>query len=151
MITGRRTRLSAAGAIALSILAPALASAGAPSPLVGTVADFHGKYGLVVRDANGRVVDVVLHRGTIIKPEGLRLERGMQVTVLGQAADRAFAADQIDTPYKLPPSRDAKRKLARTGNDLPQDRGFSEPAGRLRTDQSPADRAEPRVKEPLVP
>lgn len=151
MIAGRRTRLLAAGAIALSVLEPALASAEAPSRLVGTVADFHGKYGLVVRDASGRVVDVVLHQGTVIKPEGLRLERGMQVTVLGQAADRAFAAAEIDTPYKLPPSRDAKGKLARTGNDFPQDRGFSEPAGRLRSDQSPADRPEPPVKEPLVP
>jgi hypothetical protein len=95
-------------ALALAVLAPGVAGADAPSRLVGTVTEFHGKYGLVVRDARGRVVDVALHPGTVIKPAGLRLERGMIVTILGQAADRTFAAGEIDTAYQLPPARVSK-------------------------------------------
>ena len=95
-------------AAALAILAPTVGSADAPSRVVGTVTDFHGKYGVVVRDARGRVIDVALHQGTIIKPEGLRLERGMVLTIIGQAGDRAFAATEIDTAYQLPPSRSPK-------------------------------------------
>lgn len=104
----RTTSILATGVLALAAVAPGLASADVPSRLVGTIADFHGKYGVVVRDAAGRVVDVQLHQGTIIMPVGLRLERGMQVTVLGQAGDRAFAAGEIDTAYQLPPSRAPK-------------------------------------------
>ena len=105
MGSGRQTLMLGAAAMVLSVLVPCLASAGAQSSLVGTVTDFHGKYGLVVRDASGRVVDVALHPGTVIKPEGLRLERGMTVTILGQATDRTFAAGEIDTAYSLPPAR----------------------------------------------
>lgn len=101
----RRTSAVAAGAMAVAMLVPTLAGAEVQTQLVGTVTDFHGKYGLVVRDARGRVVDVALHQGTIIKPQGLRLERGMHVTIIGQGADSSFAAGEIDTAYQLPPWR----------------------------------------------
>jgi hypothetical protein len=144
MNSRRHVSMLAAGAMALALVAPGLASADAPSRLVGIIADFHGKYGLVVRDAQGRVVDVALHQGTIIKPEGLRLERGMQVTILGQASDRTFAAGEIDTPYRLPP---AKSHIALTGNDFPVPQ--ANPADAARFGDFPGDRNAPRVTGPL--
>jgi hypothetical protein len=149
MISTRRASIVAAGALALAVLASGLASADAPSRLVGTVTDFHGKYGLVVRDARGRVVDVALHPGTIIKPEGLRLERGMQVTIIGQAADRAFAAGEIDTAYQLPPQRGSKGPtFGAVPNDAPagQHPGSSINDGRF--DNLPGDKNAPRVPDP---
>ena len=145
MTCRRQLSIVAAGAIALSVLVPVLASADAPSRLVGTVADFHGKYGLAVRDASGRVVYVALHQGTIIKPEGLRLERGMQVTILGQAAERAFAAGEIDTPYKLPPARVSRGLNALDG---PNNSAFAPgpTSGDMpRSGEAPVERNETRV------
>jgi hypothetical protein len=113
----RRTSMLTATVAMLTMLVPCLASADSPSRLVGTVTDFHGKYGLVVRDAKGRAVDVALHQGTIIKPVGLRLERGMQVTIIGQAADRVFAAVEIDTAYALPPPRTSRPTTGWTDDD----------------------------------
>lgn len=147
MTSGRQASMLAAAAMVLSALVPCLASADAPSRLVGTVTDFHGKYGLVVRDASGRVVDVALHQGTIIKPQGLRLERGMQVTILGQAAERAFAAGEIDTPYTLPPPRVSRGLNALDG---PNDSAFApRPAAASgdmpRSGEAPVERNETRV------
>jgi hypothetical protein len=118
MTVRRRTLVSASGALALAVLAPWFAGAEPPSPLVvGTVTDFHGKYGLVVRDLRGRLMDVTLRPGTIIKPRGLRLERGMQVTILGQAAEPGFLAAEIDTAYQIPAARDAFRTNSLSGPD----------------------------------
>ena len=147
MTFGRQTSMFAAAVMALSVLVPVLASADAASRLIGTVADFHGKYGLVVRDASGRVIDVTLHQGTVIKPEGLRLERGMQVTILGQAAERAFAAAEIDTPYKLTPARVSRGLNALDG---PNDSAFApRPAAASgdspRSYEAPVERNETRV------
>lgn len=103
----------AAAAIALSLTAPLLASAEPQSRIVGTVTDFHGKYGVVVRDQRGALAEVTLHQGTVIKPEGLRLERGMTVTVVGQAADRTFAAAEIDAPFAQWPTARAAAFAAR--------------------------------------
>ncbi len=106
-----------ASAVALSLSVPLVASAEPQSGLVGTVADFHGKYGLIVRDARGTLAEVTLHQGTIIKPEGVRLKRGMIVAIRGQAADRAFAAAEIVAPFALSPF--ARKALAKspTGAD----------------------------------
>lgn len=101
----RRVRTAAlAGAIALSLATPLLANAEPQRVVAGTVVDFHGKYGLVVRDAHGALAEVTLHQGTIIKPVGLRLERGMKVIILGQAANETFAAGEIDAPLEQWPS-----------------------------------------------
>ena len=82
--------------------APAAPSASAePAQITGTVVDFHGKYGLVVRDERGALVDVVMHQGTVIEPVGLRLERGMRVTILGSAQERTLAANRIVTSYSV--------------------------------------------------
>lgn len=104
MIVRNRCAVSVS-AMALALLVPLLASADPPARIVGTVADFHGKYGLVVRDVRGALADVTLHQGTIIKPEGLRLERGMIVSIAGQAGDRSFAAAEVVAPFERLPRR----------------------------------------------
>ena len=104
MMMGRARFAVAAGAIALSLTAPSVARAEPQRVIAGTVADFHGKYGLVVRDLHGALAEVTLHQGTVIKPLGLRLERGMKVIVLGQAADRTFAAAEVNAPLEQWPT-----------------------------------------------
>jgi hypothetical protein len=103
MTTGRIRLAAAASAIALSLAMPLLASAEPRSRIAATVVDFHGKYGLVVRDAGGALAEVTLRQGTIIKPLGLRLERGMIVAIVGQAGDRSFAAAEVYAPFEPPP------------------------------------------------
>jgi hypothetical protein len=113
-------RGSIAAAAAILLAAPLAARADVPDAagaqaaqarVSGTIADFHGKYGIVVRDDRGALVEVVLHQGTVIEPLGLRLERGMRVTVSGTAHDRTLAANRIETPYRqrpvavIPPDR----------------------------------------------
>jgi hypothetical protein len=152
MTSGPLKALVAVSVLALANLVPARVSADAPGRLVGMVTNFHGKYGLVVRDADGRVVDVVLHQGTIIKPEGLRLERGMLVTVLGRADSGNFAATEIDTPYKLLPSRAALAILGPTVNELRDSRRVTDVLGNpSRTAATPTAPFEPLVPDPRVP
>ena len=145
MAFARQSSLFGMVAAALAILAPSVGSADAQSRVVAMVTDFHGKYGLVVRDARGRVIDVALHPGTIIKPEGLRLERGMIVMIVGQAADRAFAASEIDTPYQLPPSRSVGSRFTAYSRDT----GLApQPAGDpSRFNNLPGDIDAPRMPE----
>jgi hypothetical protein len=112
MTTARNRLALAASAIALSLAVPLLASAQTQGRIAGTVADFHGKYGLVVRDARGGLTEVTLHQGTIIKPVGLRLERGMKVMILGQGADQTFAAVEIVAPFEQVPSARALANAA---------------------------------------
>lgn len=102
MTYSRRTWVLAASAAALSLTVRGRASAETEATIVGTVADFHGKYGLVVRDARGALIEVTLRRGTIISPRGLRLQRGMPVTVVGRASADTFSVTYIDTPYEAP-------------------------------------------------
>ncbi|HEY0381247.1 MAG TPA: hypothetical protein VGC72_03515 [Candidatus Elarobacter sp.] len=151
MTFGPRISILAAGALALSVLAPCLASADAQSRLAATVTDFHGKYEIVVRDERGRTVNVKLHPGTIINPAGLRLERGMKLSILGQAADGTFAAGEIDTAYQLPPSRDKNRlNAASSPNDFAP-RPASNPADAARFGDFPGDRNAPRVPDVPAP
>jgi hypothetical protein len=146
MTFGRKTSMLAVGAMALAFVAPGFANADAPSRLVGTIADFHGKYGVVVRDAAGRIVPVQLHQGTVIKPVGLRLERGMQVTVVGQAADGAFAAGEIDTAYSLPPPR-APQSPPALGAPKGAPYGLQPVADNGRFNNVPGDLGAPRVPD----
>ena len=113
MTTGRIRLAAAASAIALCIAMPLTADAEPQSLIAGTVVDFHGKYGLVVRDVHGALAEVTLHQGTIIKPVGLRLERGMKVIIIGRAAELSFAAVEIDAPLEVWPTARAVA-MART-------------------------------------
>ena len=151
MTFGPRISMLAAGAVALSVLAPCLASADAQNRLVGTVTDFHGKYEVVVRDERGKIVNVMLHPGTVITPTGLRLERGMKVTVVGQAADRSFAAGEIVTAYQLPPSRDKNRLNAPGSPNDYAPRAPYNPADTARFNDFPGDRNAPRVPDLPAP
>ncbi len=150
MMTGR-ARFAAAAAIALSLTAPSIAGAEPQTIMAGTVVDFHGKYGLVVRDPRGALAEVALHQGTIIKPVGLRLERGMKVIIIGQAANEAFAAGEILAPLEQrPPARAAA--LARSyGNDAADQRSLpNRDYPNTRWQESP-DFNIPIVREPTSP
>ncbi len=65
----------------------------------GFVQELDGAYALVVRDSIGSLRNVRTHRGTIVKPLGIKLVRGMPVTILGHTESSRFIADEIDTPY----------------------------------------------------
>ena len=116
MTSGRNRLALVASAIALSLAVPLLASAEPDRVMAGTVVDFHGKYGLVVRDARGALAEVALHQGTVIKPVGLRLERGMKVIVIGRSANEAFAASEIDAPLEQWPTARAAALAAAARN-----------------------------------
>ncbi|HYW54729.1 MAG TPA: hypothetical protein VE826_12215 [Dongiaceae bacterium] len=141
--------------MALALTAPAFASGDPQSRIAGTVADFHGKYGLVVRDARGALTEVTLHQGTVIKPEGLRLERGMAVSIVGHAADRAFAANEIVAPFAQWPTARAAAFASRPqpGDRSPDNRALT--PGRAgdpgRWSESPDQFSLPTVREPLNP
>ena len=109
----------AAAAIALALAMPSLANAEPQRLVAGTVVDFHGKYGLVVRDVHGALASVTLHQGTIIKPDGLRLERGMKVIITGLPADQTFAAAQIFAPLEQWPTARAVANSRPRGTDRP--------------------------------
>ncbi len=66
----------------------------------GRIQSINGVFNLSVRDDRGFVDNVELHQGTIINPTGLRLADGMSVTIRGYNSGSAFAADEIDTPYR---------------------------------------------------
>ncbi len=79
--------------------APAPASAYAPAAYVGA----HGLRGWIASSrpyfisvrANGRWIPVDLHRGTVIAPLGLTLERGMYVNVAGYWNGGNFVANRV--------------------------------------------------------
>lgn len=151
-ISSRFTRMTVAGISALLLVAPLCAGAQMPAPnapagakahLLGTITDFHGKYGVVVRDVHGALVVVQLRQGTVIEPIGLRLERGMVVALTGTAGAEAFAADRVDVP-NAPKRRivlmpdiggpgSSRRDTSRSGyagQDIPPDRDYNGPVGR---------------------
>ena len=66
----------------------------------GRIAAFDGKYRVQLHDDRGFIDTVQLHQGTVINPTGLTLQPGMRVTILGYNRGRAFAANEIDTPYQ---------------------------------------------------
>lgn len=65
----------------------------------GRISAINGAFNISVRDDNGYIDNVELHRGTIINPTGLTLAVGMSVTILGYSAGTVFEANEIDTPY----------------------------------------------------
>jgi hypothetical protein len=54
-----------------------------------------------IRDSRGFISNVSLHQGTIINPTGIKLQPGMRVTIHGRNAGATFAANEIDTPYRV--------------------------------------------------
>jgi hypothetical protein len=153
-ISSRFTRAAVAAMSALALFAPRAVSAMPPAPsepagarthVVGTITDFHGKYGIVVRDVHGALVTVQLHQGTVIQPVGLRLERGMVIALTGTASAGAFAADRVDVPN--PPAsrvarwsdfglgggssgREPSGRTPYAGQDIPPERDASGPLNR---------------------
>ena len=65
----------------------------------GRITAINGRFNISVRDKNGDIDSVELHRGTIINPTGLTLAVAMRVKVLGYNAGAVFEANEIDTPY----------------------------------------------------
>lgn len=154
MTLGRNRTVLTGAAIALALALPLSAGADPPSRIAGTVTDFHGKYGLVVRDHRGALTEVTLHQGTVIKPEGLRLERGMAVSIAGQAADRTFAAAEIVAPFAQWPTARAAAFAARPQpGDKSDTRGLAptragDPG---RWSEGPDQFSVPQVREPVNP
>ena len=145
----RRVRFAAvAGAIALSLATPLLVNAEPQRLVAGTVVDFHGKYGLVVRDVHGALASVTLHQGTIIMPEGLRLERGMKVIITGHAAEQTFAAAQIVAPLEQWPTARAIANSRPRGTDKPDTFAPGRDPNNSRFSTVPDQYSLPYTKEP---
>jgi hypothetical protein len=66
----------------------------------GQISSINGTFNLTLRDDRGFLDNVQLHQGTVILPTGLTLEPGMVVSIRGYAQGSAFAADEIDAPYR---------------------------------------------------
>ncbi len=108
LLTNRFRALPAVvGSLILAVF-PTIASADTSVPsyatktgdsIVGTISKFDGAYTMYVRDKNGYLDNVTLHRGTIINPTGIQLQAGFSVTVIGRPDGKTFEADEIDTPY----------------------------------------------------
>jgi len=64
----------------------------------GRVASYDGKTALGVRTNAGRLVAVRLQDGTVISPRGVKLKRGMTVTVVGSRSGATFVALQVVAP-----------------------------------------------------
>lgn len=80
---------------------PSYAQPSAPGTetIKGTITGFSGKYGVTLRDERGFVDNVQMHQGTIINPNGISLQKGMPVSIVGRADGLLFLADEVDTPY----------------------------------------------------
>ncbi|MEA2784846.1 MAG: hypothetical protein QOF71_950 [Candidatus Eremiobacteraeota bacterium] len=144
----RNQVMVAATAIALALAVPSLASAEPQRLVAGTVVDFHGKYGLVVRDAQGALASVTLHQGTVIKPEGLRLERGMKVIITGLPAAQTFAAAQILAPLEQWPTARAIANSRPRASDKPDALTSSRDPNNTRWSSVPDQYSLPYSKEP---
>lgn len=138
----------AAAAIALALAMPSVANAEPQRLVAGTVVDFHGKYGLVVRDVHGALAPVTLHQGTIIKPEGLRLERGMKVIITGLPAGQTFAAAQIVAPLEQWPTGRALANSRPRTIDGPETSNTGRDPGNTRWSSVPDQYSLPYTKEP---
>ena len=154
MTTGRHRSIVAAAAFALSLTAPLTARAEPQNRIVGTVADFHGKYGLIVRDQRGALAEVTLHQGTVIKPVGLRLERGMTVNIVGRTAEGTFAAAEIVAPFAQVPTALATVYAARARAAEKSDTMSlmpNRPSANTRWQEGPDQLSLPTVREPASP
>jgi len=70
----------------------------------GRISSFDGHYQLLVQDDRGYVDRVALRDGTVIRPVGLRLARGLSVTVRGRNVGATFVAYEVDAPYNIAPA-----------------------------------------------
>ena len=70
-----------------------------------------------MRTGKGRLAAVRLHDGTVITPRGVRLKRGMAVTVVDSRSGSTFAALQIVAPL-------GHGNGSKLGNGPAQERGF---------------------------
>ncbi len=90
--------------LALAFAAPHAASADLPSyarpaqseSVHGVIDGFIGKNRLTLRDEHGYLDDVTMHHGFVIRPSGVQLAIGMEVTIRGHASGKTFDADEID-------------------------------------------------------
>jgi hypothetical protein len=78
---------------------PSYAQPSSEQTIKGRISAVNNPFNISVRDDNGYIDNVLLHRGTIINPTGLTLAVGMRVTILGYNAGDHFDANEIDTPY----------------------------------------------------
>jgi hypothetical protein len=78
---------------------PSYAQPSTEQMLRGRISAVNGAFNISVRDKDGNINSVGLHRGTIINPTGLTLAVGMRVNILGYNAGAVFEANEIDTPY----------------------------------------------------
>lgn len=78
---------------------PPYAEPSSEQTIKGRISAVNGAFNISVRDDNGYIDSVELHRGTIINPTGLTLTVGMSVTIMGYSAGKVFEANEIDTPY----------------------------------------------------
>jgi hypothetical protein len=69
--------------------------------ILGMIDSIEGKYDLTMCEDRAGRLSVTMHRGTIIKPIGLQLKPGMQITVAGHADGSRFDADEIDAPVDI--------------------------------------------------
>ncbi|HXF34102.1 MAG TPA: hypothetical protein VN603_05975 [Candidatus Acidoferrales bacterium] len=70
------------------------------SAVHGNITALQDKYTVDLRDDQGNITTVQLHRGTVIKPLGLTLTPGMEVVITlgsGSTAEKLSAAE-IDVP-----------------------------------------------------
>jgi hypothetical protein len=92
------------GALLIAALVAPVAAQAQPSyahrdeSIRGRISSFDGHYQLMLKDERGFVDRVALREGTIIQPTGLRLSRGMSVTIRGHNDGASFTAFEIDVP-----------------------------------------------------
>jgi len=98
------TRLLAVAAGAALVALPAAASAQAPRPpagdetIRGTIQSLPSHYTLLLHDVRGFVDNVTLRDDTVLNPDGLALNSGVAVTIIGHVDGHTFDADEIDGP-----------------------------------------------------
>jgi hypothetical protein len=108
----RARLLAVAAAVAAAFVVPAASPAQVPAQSAFTATAFeHRIIGRVIAFEPYHLrldrgpAQIVLHRGTVIRPRGLTLQNGMPVRVYGHIAnDGVFSADEIDLlPGSRPP------------------------------------------------
>ena len=125
------TRLLAVAAGAALVALPAAASAQAPRPpagdetIRGTIQSLPSHYTLLLHDVRGFVDNVTLRDDTVLNPDGLALNSGVAVTIIGHVDGHTFDADEIDGPrdaVEAPPNDGGAPPYAAQGRS--RDRGW---------------------------
>jgi hypothetical protein len=137
------TRLIAAIAGGALVALPLAASAQAPRPpagdetIRGTIQSLPSHYTLLLHDVRGFVDNVTLRDDTVLNPDGLALNSGVSVTIIGHVDGHTFDADEIDGPRNAvespanggaPPYADQQQSAPVAGYDDPYgDEGYAPP------------------------